>query len=357
MKYIFTLILATLFCHFSASSTPAASNYAQMRSNLYVVNSDNSTYLMDGTLTQYDSSYSNDVNGGDALKLYNSSENFGMLRGSTVLIVERRHTIEGNDSIFFKMWNMRITNYKLELVAYNLYQPGRIGLLQDNYLHTSTSLNLTDTTLFNFTVTSDPASKASDRFRIVFITSSYGVMPLTFTSVKGFKQNNNVEIKWNTANEINVNQYSVQRSGADYHFTPSAVIKANNSASGEYKWIDAGPMEGDNYYRISSTDMDGKIRYSSIVKVNITKQNQDISVYPNPATGANLKLQMINQPPGLYEIKLINLFGQPVMAKTLAHAAGTGVENLPPLFNIPKGIYRLEIKTPSGGKKLINVLF
>src|SRR5258705_13925581 len=101
MKNIFALMVAAIFSHFTASSfphllSPSTAEYAQFRTNLYIVASDGSPVLMDGTLTQYDTVYSNDINGMDARKMFNSSENFGMLRGSTVLIIEScRNFIEG----------------------------------------------------------------------------------------------------------------------------------------------------------------------------------------------------------------------------------------------------------------------
>jgi len=312
---------------------------------------------LDGTLTQYDSGYSNNIDGMDALKLFNPGENIGMVRGSYVLIGERRHTIQGNDSIFFKMWNMREITYQLVFVAYNLDQPGRTGFLQDNYFHTSAPLNLNDTTKINFSVTSDPASKATDRFRVVFVTTGYSTLPLNFISAKAFEQNNSVNVNWNTTNENNVKQYNVERSSDDHNFITSTVIKPNNSAVNYYSWIDAYPNEGNNFYRISSIDVDGKIQYTNTMKVYVKQHNYDNQVYPNPATTNKMKLKMINQPTGVYEITLLNSFGQSLMTKSIQHKVGNSIENLDPLVNISKGIYLLEIRMPSGEKKVINVLF
>ena len=362
MKNIFTLILAALFSHFAVSSSPnslspTTSEFAQIRSNLYIVAPDQSTVLMDGTLTQYDTDYSNEVNGMDARKMFNSSENWGMHRGSTVLIIERRHTIQANDSIFFKMWNTRIITYQLEFITSNLNKFGRVGVLEDNYLKTSTPIDLNGTSHINFSVTADPATKATDRFRVVFSTPSYSALPLTFIFAKAFQQNNLVNIDWKTANENNVKQYDVERSVDGNNYVKATDIKAYNSTSNNYHWVDAYPAEGNNYYRIRSIEIDGKIIYGDVMKVYIRKGNQSVNIYPNPATGNNLNLQMVNQQPGIYEIRLVNSFGQTFMTKFIQYSGGSSIENLKPGQTIPKGIYQLEIKIPGGEKKIISVVF
>lgn len=362
MKNIFTLTLAITRLLFIASSSPlsassSSSEFAQFRTNLYIIASDGTNVLMDGTLTQYDTGYSNNVDGMDARKMSNPSENFGMLRNNTVLIIERRHTIQSNDSIFFKMWNMRTVTYRLDLIAYNLNVPGRIGILQDKYLQTQTPLNLNDTSRINFSVNADPKSYASDRFMVVFSTPGFATLPLTFTSVKAFQQDNSVKIGWMTANETSIEQYDIEKSVTGNNFLKINEIKANNTAINNYQWVDEDPAEGYNYYRIRATNTDGKINYSNVVKLYFGKENQRINIYPNPASVNNLNLQMISQPPGIYEVRLMNSFGQIFMTKTIQYTGGSSIENISPGKNIPKGFYQLEIKTPAGERKVISLVF
>ena len=366
MKKTFTLILSALVSFFAASSmphtlSPSTSEFAQIRANLYIVSPDKATVLMDGTLTQYDADYSNDVDRKDARKMYNSSENFGLVRGSTVLIIERRRTIAVTDTILFKMWNMRIITYQLELVTSNLNQWGRAGILEDNYLHTSTPIDLNGTSNIKFSVNADAASSAPDRFKIVFSTARFAALPLIFTSVKAFQQSNLIGIDWKTANESNVAEFNIEKSADGNFFQKASAVKANNLPVNNYHWEDSDPAAGYNYYRIGSRDADGKIKYSEIMKVYISKGtqgiNKSISIYPNPPIGNNLNLQITNQVAGQYEVRLLNSFGQTFMAKSIQYTGGTSVESIKPAQNVPKGIYQLEIKTPAGEKKVISVVF
>ena len=359
MKSTFTFMFALLLVQLTAIGSPKTftADFGQIRSNLYLVPANNIPVLMDGNLTQYDNDYSNDLDGMDARKMSNFSENWGLLRANTVLIIERRNTIRGNDSIFFKMWNLRVNTYQLEFVASNLDRNGATGVLEDTYLHTTSTISLNGTTLIKFSVTDDPESRASDRFRVLFSTVTYSPLPLTFVKVKATPENNRIYIDWKTANETNVSRYQVERSTDAINFSKVAEVTANNLASNTYHWTDEHPAGSNNYYRIHSVDLDGKTSYSEVMHVAAAKSSQSISIFPNPAIGNNLNLQITNGESGAYDIRLLNSFGQPLLIRSLQYSGGTSTWNLKPGSIIPKGIYQLEIKTPGGDRKLISVLF
>lgn len=357
MKNLFAIFLAILGNYTAVSGLSTVSpEFAQFRSDLYAMGTDGSPALRDGTLTQYDTGYSNNIDGKDARKLFNSTENFGMARGTTILIIERRHTIQNNDTIFFKMWNMRPIKYKLVLVAYNLNTAGRTGVLIDKFLKTETPLRLNDSTNFNFSVTSDSTSWAPDRFMVVFKTPNLSVMPLTFTSFKAYEQKNLVKIDWSTSNESGIKQFNIERSVAGDHFIKISDVQANNSTFNNYESADITPAEGYNFYRIQSISNEDKIFYSDTIKVYVGKEDHSMTIFPNPVTGNNLNIRIADQLPGTYEIVLMNMLGQTFLQKTIQYTGGVITENFK-IKAIPKGIYKIKIKSPSGAEKMISVLF
>ena len=362
MKYSLLFALLTIFSGLSAFCLPAINSsptdVTQLVTNLYIVTPTGSTVLMDGTLTQYAPNYSNDLNGQDARKMSNPGENWGMLRNNAVYIVERRHAIEGCDSIFFKMWNMRIITYRLEIISSNLNFPGRTGILEDNYLKTSTTVDLSGTTLVNFSVTSDPASKATDRFRLIFANNTVkGLLPFNFTFTNALRNNNFVNIAWQTENTANVKTFNIQRSTDGIHFQNTTTVDPATSNLNEFQFTDEQPATGDNYYRVDAVSASGSEKYSEVMKVNMATDLQSISVFPNPASANNLNLKMTNQPAGSYMIRLLNSFGQSMMVKEMQYKGGTSVERIQPTQSIPPGIYQLEIKSPDGNRKVISLVF
>lgn len=356
MKTKFTLLILAFICHFSSSASP---DFAELRSNLYIVSPSGEPVLMDGSLTQFDSQFSNSMDGLDARKMSNFSENWGMIRGATTYVIERRKTIAGTDSIFFNMWNMRIITYRIELIATNLTQPGLSGILEDKYLNTQTPVSLEGKTFVDFAVTADAASKASNRFRIIFTSHSpsAGLLPLTFTSAKAFQNNRSVNIDWKTANESNIKGYEVERSADGISFAKIATVNAFNQVANNYSWTDASPLSGNNYYRIRSTGFSGKSQYTEVLKVLALQGSIGIHSYPNPVINNKINLQFINQKEGIYEVKLLNTFGQSLVNKTINHKGGNHVEAIIPSQNIPKGIYRIDIINPDGKHQVISVVF
>jgi hypothetical protein len=366
MKKSPVLILIGMLVYISASSMPGTTksfhsdsptSWEQIRSNLYSVEHDASTILLDGDLTQYDQSFANELDGMDARKMSNFSENLGLIRENTTLVIERRHTIQTTDTIFYKLWNVQQKNYQLEFITSNLNHPGLTGFLEDSYLHTSVPIDLNGSNNINFSVNSDPGSSAVYRFRIVFAPVAARILPLTFTSVKAYQQNNAVRVDWKTENELNIKSYNIEKSADGRQFSTVSNISPNNLPANTYTWTDAFPANGNNYYRVSSKDINDKIQYTEVLKVSSGRLQGDIKVFPNPVTDNTIHLQIVNQPEGLYEVKLINTSGQPLMTKQIQHTGGSNTETIRPGQQIPKGIYQLEITRPDGSKMNIHLMY
>ena len=137
MKKSSLILIVMVACMYAGNShaTPNllyknSPSVEQIRTNLYVVAADASTILLDGDLTQYDPSYTNLIDGMDARKMSNFSENIGMIRQATTLVIERRHTIDFTDTIFYKLWNTQQRLYQLEFITSNLNHPGLPGFFR-----------------------------------------------------------------------------------------------------------------------------------------------------------------------------------------------------------------------------------
>ncbi len=146
---------------------PQAEQSSQLSNMLYIV-SGGSEVMVDGALCQF-GHYSNSVDMLDAVKMVNEGENLGILNSGQVLTVERRAHIQATDTIQYYLNSLRQLPYMFEFTPQQISKPGLHAWLEDKFLHTMTNISLSDTTRVYFTVTNEPSSYLSDRFRLVFV--------------------------------------------------------------------------------------------------------------------------------------------------------------------------------------------
>jgi hypothetical protein len=157
-----------------------AGSMEKMRINLYQQNS-NTTALADGVMAVYDNSYTATVKDNDDVRKPNNfNENMAIVRNGTYMIMEARPLINDKDTLYLEMWNLKQQQYQLQLKAEKMEASGLRAYLEDTYLQTKTPVSLQgDVVPVNFTVTSDAASAALTRFRLVF---TLDVTPVTVTT-------------------------------------------------------------------------------------------------------------------------------------------------------------------------------
>jgi len=374
MKSLKSVSLCCLLSIFIASKSysgnilnPSNPNSAveQVSVGLYSLNADSTTSLDDGALTLYSPNYSNNVNWlEDAKKFTNFAENFAIKRDGQLMAIEKRQPIVSSDTTFFNMTHMRKLTYRLDFVTINFNHPNLFAYLQDNYTGISSPVKLNgDTTSVYFSITSDPGTSDPNRFRLVYSTSTIqslsGVVPVTYSGVRAWQQDNGVMVEWKIANEASVKSYEVEKSTDGKQFTSLTTVSSygNSIAANTYDWVDANPSTGTSYYRIKATSINGEVQYSQLLKINVGRTGNSVSVYPNPVVGNTMGLQMNNMAKGNYSILLVNTNGQVIMSKTLNHKEQNSAEIIS-LDKAPvKGLYRLEIIQPDNKVANINVAF
>ena len=323
----------------------------QLRTNLYVISAGNAV-LIDGALVQYDAAYTNDIDELDAVKINNTGENAGIRRNNKIYAVERRAEIASTDTIFYNLGQVRVQQYKLELIADNLSAPGLEAFIEDSYLNTRTTVSLTDTTFMMFSVNSSAGSYAADRFRIVF-SRPMGPLPVTITRVSANRnRDKTINVSWKVENELSMDSYEVQRSADGRSFTKISATNAttNNGGSTSYDRDDTSPLTADNFYRIKAISLSGQVQYSAVVKVAAQNMQAAIVAYPNPVLDKKMAISFISQPAGEYNFKLCNQIGQTLLSNKILVEGNNFVESLSLPQSIAAGIYQLTITSADGIK-------
>jgi hypothetical protein len=112
------------------------------------------------------------------------------------------------------------------------------------------------------------------------------LLPVSMLDFYAYRNEENVDLKWITATEINNNYFTVERSDDCIQFVPVGIVKGagNSDTIRHYSFTDANPLKGRGYYRIRQTDYDGKSETSGIVSVMFEDElHTQIEIFPNPA--------------------------------------------------------------------------
>ena len=308
----------------------------------------------DGVTAIFANNYSNSVDQNDAEQIANWDEDIALLRNGKELSIESRKTITANDTLFLKIGNLRAAqaNYRWVIQPEFLNLPGLTAFMEDAFTNTSTPISLTAATTINFTVSSNAASIISNRFRIVFKVSA--ALPVTITQFKAQQKGNNVQLAWNTVNELNIHHYEVEKSTNAQQFTAIAkVMSTSTNNTNQYEAFDANVETGTLYYRLKITEKDGSFNYSKIVSINIGKSGiNNFTIFPNPVKGNTIGLQLNNVEKGKYAVKLINSAGQVIYQSILQHNGSSASDQIILSNTVPAGRYQLELSTEKGIRML-----
>ena len=114
-------------------------------------------------------------------------------------------------------------------------------------------------------------------------------------------------LNWVTENEDNASRYFIERSIDGSHFIDIATIDAKDISGATYQWTDHFPASEYNYYRVKTIELNGTINFSDIVTVKTAVTvNQQISVFPNPASTNNFNVNLSGQPAGYYQARIFS---------------------------------------------------
>lgn len=132
-----------------------------------IINNEN--ILLDGAIALFDRRFNDRLDGDDIPKMIlGSNENISISSGGRFLVAEQRKLPNPADTIHLEIRNLRRRTYSLEFSG-EIYSPYAIMPILVDRLHgTFFNIEKTGINKYNFDVTADPASSATNRFYIIF---------------------------------------------------------------------------------------------------------------------------------------------------------------------------------------------
>lgn len=149
-----------------------------------------------------------------------------------------------------------------------------------------------------------------------------------------------ISAQWKTSHESSLASFSVQHSVDGRNYTTVKSVPAKNTTTGAEYIIGLPAVSGKSFYRLQSTERDGKIVFHETVVFQNNCTNTIIRLYPNPTrnwitiTGVNngervkvysidgkllvsnqlvsgvSKIDMKSYAPGLYVVQILGRFGE-----------------------------------------------
>ena len=132
-----------------------------------------------------------------------------------------------------------------------------------------------------------------------------------FTATK--QNDETVLLNWNTFSESDNSYFIIEHSVDAKKFAAigKTFSKGNTVQGHSYKFIHPDPVNGVNYYRLRMVDINGRAGYSSVRRVIYGKNNNNLTIFPNPAR--NKTTLMIDQNDGeKIFVKFIDVAGRTV---------------------------------------------
>ncbi|NOT52505.1 MAG: T9SS type A sorting domain-containing protein [Chitinophagaceae bacterium] len=159
------------------------------------------------------------------------------------------------------------------------------------------------------------------------------LLPSKLLYFKAQLNGHSVIVNWQVDHPELVEKFIVEKRATDNGWSDLVSINAADDRF-KYATTDPNPLFGNNFYRLKIIDKDGSNYYSDIRTVRISSLNNDLSIYPNPASDKIFisgKLQ-----PGS-PIKLLDMSGRIIWQQTI-------VNNHSPIMlpKVSRGLYLLQ---------------
>ncbi len=172
------------------------------------------------------------------------------------------------------------------------------------------------------------------------------VLPVNLLDFKALMVGNQVNLLWTTANEVNMQQYIVERSVDGNHFSPVAKVGAKGGAvTNQYSIADDVTfLNGATiYYRLKQVDNAQQAKLSKIISLK-TKPGSMVMLHvsPNPAQGfVYLSINVLRETNAV--IKMTDGFGRPVYVSKTKLFAGVTTVSLNNLSAYAAGTYTIQV--------------
>ena len=183
------------------------------------------------------------------------------------------------------------------------------------------------------------------------------ILPVELFSLTGNCFGIKKTLQWTTASEINNNYFTIEHSKDGLNFEALATIKAsgNSDTKINYEYSFDEESVDYNYYRLTQTDMNGKVGFLKSIYLNCANKVGSLKLFPNPSNDKiNLKFECTDASEFL--IIVTDIAGRVVKSITHTAALGDNEVNVS-VDNLQAGVYYVTLVDTQGNLRLNTIKF
>ena len=169
------------------------------------------------------------------------------------------------------------------------------------------------------------------------------LLPVELTYFTGEKVGTAVQLKWETASELNNDFFTVERSSDGRNFEVLSTIRGAGTVDYtlNYSFLDEQPLLGTNYYRLWQTDFDGTKEALGLIVLTFDLKNQ-LTIFPNPIQANKLDIDIQSVESFQTNLSVQSISGQIVWESTYIIDKGKQQLRIE-LPKLPSGLYILQL--------------
>jgi hypothetical protein len=207
----------------------------------------------------------------------------------------------------------------------------------------------TSTSLTNISSDACAIYNATDVIRLT-VNPSCDVLPAQLLHFNVQLKDSKASLLWKVKQEGNLSHYLVERStdGRNFKSIGSVAARGASTLEEQYLFTDPALVTGKVYYRLKLEAGEGISKYSNILSVSSSQQQQfAINNLVNPFAG-KISFQLETDQNGPVEIQLLDASGRPIMQKKIFANKGANAVSVDVPAYLQKGSYLLRVVSEAG---------